>query len=141
MTDDATEPLLTDDDAAYLEGKSWRYDATRDADGWTSLVIYDYPLPPGYNATLADLLLRLPAGFPDAAPDMFWLHPVVLYANGAEPQATTERFPYAERVWQRWSRHLAIAWRPGIDDLRSYLRLIRSDLIDGASAAQAGLAA
>jgi E2/UBC family protein E len=35
-----------------------------------------------------DLLIKLPPGFPDAQPDMFWVHPAVKTANGCLPRAT-----------------------------------------------------
>lgn len=96
-----------------------------------SVIIYGYPLPAGYSPSTVDLLLRLPHGFPDAAPDMFWADPAVTYANGAVPPATNVREVHHARTWQRWSRHLAVAWRPGIDNLQTYLRLIRTDLENG----------
>lgn len=35
---------------------------------------------------------------------------------------------YLGRSWQRWSRHIGNGWRPGIDDLRSYLAYITTCL-------------
>lgn len=119
--------MLVEDDVDFLASTSWRYDLAQDGQ-FVFLVIYEYPLPTGYAPAHADLLLRLPQGFPDAAPDMFWFCPVVTYSNGAQPPATGDRLSYAGRTWQRWSRHLATAWRPGIDNLQTYLRLIRTDL-------------
>lgn len=124
--------MLIDDDRAYLESKGLRFETKLD-EGIICLVIYSYPLPPGYAISHADLLLRLPRGFPDAAPDMFWFCPEVLYQDGRAPQATNVRLEYEGRTWQRWSRHLSIEWRPGIDNLQSYLRLIRTDLSSGVS--------
>ncbi len=125
--------MLTDQDREFLESTGWRFDTKADGE-FVCLVIYGYPLPRGYALGEADLLLRLPPGFPDAAPDMFWFCPDVLYMGGGAPPATTERFQFDGRVWQRWSRHLATAWRPGIDSLQTYLRLIRTDLTTGAPA-------
>lgn len=122
--------MLTEPDRLYLESKDWRYEVISE-EQMISVVIYDYPLPVGYSPSKVDLLLRLPAGFPDAAPDMFWVDPAVTYADGAVPPATEVRELHHERTWQRWSRHLAVAWRPGIDNLQTYLRLIRTDLENG----------
>jgi hypothetical protein len=119
--------MLVDDDAAFLESKGWRYEVESDGT-FVNVVIRDYVLPDGYAPVRADLLLRLPQGFPDAAPDMFWFCPDVTYAAGGIPPATGDRLEYHGLIWQRWSRHLAIAWRPGIDNLQTYLRLIRTDL-------------
>jgi Prokaryotic E2 family E len=128
--------MLTDDDREFLESTGWRYETKQDGE-FVCLVIYAYPLPNGYATGQADLLLRLPRGFPDAAPDMFWFCPEVLYASGGVPPATGDRLTFDGRTWQRWSRHLAIAWRPGIDNLQTYLRLIRTDLSTGVPAAVA----
>ena len=100
-----------------------------------NLIIFDYELPTGYELTVVDLLIRLPGGFPDAAPDMFWFDPPVRYPGGAEPPGATERGDFAGRTWQRWSRHLSGAeWRPGIDNLQTYLRFIRTNLQDAVPA-------
>lgn len=125
--------MLVEDDVAFLESRSWRYEVKPDGQ-FVCLVIHDYALPTGYVPARADLLLRLPHGFPDAAPDMFWFHPEVLYATGGVPPATNDRLDYDGRIWQRWSRHLATAWRPGIDNLQTYLRLIRTDLAGAVTA-------
>lgn len=89
------------------------------------LTIESYPLPPGLSRGEADLLLRLPAGFPDAAPDMFWLAPDVLRADGTVPAGTQARMEYDGRTWQRWSRHIRGAWRPAQDGLATYLAYVR----------------
>jgi len=93
-------------------------------DGWTLLVVSDYRLPDGYEPTLVQLLLKLPPMFPDAAPDMFWVHPQVRTLGGALPRATS-----SERLlgqdWQRFSWHLAAdAWKPGVSALRDFLRCV-----------------
>jgi hypothetical protein len=125
--------MLTGGDETYLKEHGFDYEVVPEG-AMFSLIIRDFRLPAGYEPAVVDLLLRLPGGFPDAAPDMFWMHPVVAYVGGGVPPATETRLDYGGRNWQRWSRHLAIAWRPGIDNLQSYLRLIRTDLEKGAPA-------
>lgn len=122
--------MLAEGDRLHLESKGLRYDVLPEGQ-MISVIIYDFPLPPGYSESRVDLLMRLPAGFPDAPPDMFWVDPVVAYATGVAPQATEQRESHHGRTWQRWSRHLAVAWRPGIDSLQTYVRLIRTDLEAG----------
>lgn len=97
-----------------------------EAGGWTFAVISDFELPAGFQPNRVELLVKLPPGFPDAAPDMFWVHPAVRTPNGGVPRSTT-----AERLlgknWQRFSWHLAAgAWKPGVSDLRDFLRCIHS---------------
>ena len=120
--------LLAVSDLEYLASKGLDFDAQLEGN-MIALVIKAFELPPGYEPRVVDLLLRLPLQFPEAAPDMFWTDPVVSYVGGGVPPASESRETYAGRSWQRWSRHFGQSqWRPGIDDLRSYVRLIRSAL-------------
>ena len=45
--------------------------------GWSFLVIAGYMLPGGFQPGTVDLLIKMPPGFPDAQPDMFWVYPAV----------------------------------------------------------------
>ena len=94
--------------------------------GWVFVVISNYELPQGFAPNRVDLLIKLPPGFPDAAPDMFWVHPEVRCLNGVVPKATSpERLLGKE--WQRFSWHLAPgAWKPGISEFRDFMRCIHS---------------
>ena len=94
------------------------------AGGWAFLVISDYVLPPGFQPNQVQLLVKLPPTFPDAAPDMFWVHPEVRAPNGSLPRSTsTEQL--LGKNWQRFSWHLAAgAWKPGVSTLRDYLRCV-----------------
>jgi hypothetical protein len=122
--------VLSAADEALLASRGYVYEVISEGQMF-SLIIRGYRLPAGYEPAVVDLLLRLPGGFPDAAPDMWWISPTVAYANGTVPPATEVREAHHGVTWQRWSRHLALAWRPGIDNLQSYLRLIRTDLERG----------
>jgi hypothetical protein len=120
--------MLTEEDADFLAEQGWRYELQPEGE-LVNLIIFSYELPPGYDSTHVDLLIRLPGGFPDAAPDMFWFDPPVRYPNGGEPPGAGERGAFAQRTWQRWSRHLGgNEWRPGIDNLKTYLRFVRTNL-------------
>lgn len=93
-------------------------------DGWSFLVISGYEIPGRFQPQAVELLVKLPPGFPDAQPDMFWVHPAVKTASGALPKATCiERF--LGKDWQRFSWHLSPgAWQPGISTLRDFMRCI-----------------
>lgn len=96
----------------------------KEPEGWTFLVIKDYLLPADFKPNRVDLLVKLPPGFPDAAPDMFWTYPPVKTPNGSLPRATCEE-RLLGKDWQRFSWHLAPnAWQPGISGLRDFLRCI-----------------
>lgn len=119
--------LLREEDAAFLEDRGIDFDAAPE-NNMICLVLREICLPAGYNRRTVDLLLRLPLQFPDAAPDMFWMDPAVLYANGGVPLNTSPELILG-RTWQRWSRHFSSSpWRPGIDNLQSFYRLIKTTL-------------
>jgi hypothetical protein len=97
-----------------------------EAGGWQFLVISGFELPQGFEPNRVDLLIKLPPGFPDAAPDMFWVYPAVRTPAGNAPKATSNEHLLGKN-WQRFSWHLAAgAWKPGISELRDFLRCIHS---------------
>ena len=97
-----------------------------------------FAFPNNYQPAAANLLIRLPVGYPDVKPDMFWTRPDVKLKSGAWPAASEHHeVPgggpgsevYQGITWQRWSRHTNdLAWRPGIDGLRSYVTTIKREL-------------
>ena len=104
----------------------------------TCVVITAWHLPVGYDHQESDLLVRLPSGFPDVAPDMWWFAPAVKLANGSTVQATEMVENHLGRAWQRWSRHFQPGqWRSGVDGLEGYLALIQRELIRSAGGGRA----
>ena len=97
--------------------------------GMTCVVLRLWSVPAGYDRSAADLLIRLPAGYPDIPPDMWWFNPPMRLASGAPVAATEHTENHLGRTWQRWSRHLRKEqWQSGIDGLESFLALIREEL-------------
>lgn len=82
-------------------------------------------MPRGMIPEKSTMLVRLPPGFPDAAPDMFWLDPAVHGSDGRVFPGTEASQIFIGRTWQRWSRHIQQEWRPGIDNLATYMAYIR----------------
>lgn len=121
--------MLRPADEEYLRRIGLEYEVTPEA-GLVSLVIKGWPLPNGYEPPLVDLLIRLPAGFPDTQPDMYWCDPPVRSVRtGGYPPAADQFEQHLGRNWQRFSRHLPPgAWHPGRDTLESYMTLIRGEL-------------
>jgi hypothetical protein len=121
--------MLRPADEEYLARLGLPYEATQEG-GMIALVIKEWPLPEGYEPPAVELLVRLPPGFPDAPPDMYWCNPPVrLAGSGAYPQAADLFEQHLGQQWQRFSRHLPPgAWQPGRDSLESYLALIRTEL-------------
>jgi hypothetical protein len=124
--------VLRDVDRQHLEEHGYKF-ATYQEGNITLLVIENYVMPAGYTPEVIDLLLQIPADYPDAALDMWWVYPTVTFANtGAHPlntqvwQAFAGYTPDPAREWQRFSRHPQ--WRAGKDDLRTYLVSLRSTM-------------
>ncbi len=128
VADDAP-PLLLPEDLEFLRRQGYRWSATQEG-SYVCLVIFGYRLPDGYATAETDLLMRLPAGFPDAAPDMWWCDPWVrLTFTGQPPPNADQTEAYVGRPWQRWSRHFpdASSWKAGRSGVESYMSLIRKD--------------
>jgi hypothetical protein len=124
--------VLRDVDLSHLTKRGFKY-STYTEGNLALLVIENYQLPSGYTPQTIDLLIQIPADYPDAALDMWWVYPHVQFERtGAEPTNTTERAAFAGftpesgRLWQRFSRHPQ--WRLGVDDLRTYIASIRSTM-------------
>lgn len=115
--------VLRERDQKVLEDSGLAYTVTVDG-GFANVVIENFGTAPGLSPDAVDLLLRLPFGFPDAAPDMFWVAPNIT-ASGGQIPGTESIETWAGRSWQRWSRHIAQQWRPGVDNLETYLAYVR----------------
>jgi hypothetical protein len=122
---------LPEIDREYLGSKEYDHEVVKLGSA-VHLILRSFELPEAYSPRRADLLLILPAGYPNSSPDMFWTHPDVRLTNGAWPQAAEVHETYGECSWQRWSRHFnGGAWRPGTDDIRTFLAAIRRELAKG----------
>ena len=100
------------------------------SDNLTAAVIIDpWKLPPRkYDRDQVSLLLLLPNGYPDAAPDMFYLHPWIKIRGSSEwPRGSSVSHKFLGTDWQRWSRHWS-DWRPGIDGIQTWLLKVRHAL-------------
>jgi hypothetical protein len=124
---------LPDRDAQFLHREDIAY-RTFEEKSMLNVELLEMPLPPGLNAATANVLLRLSSNYPDTAPDMWWVIPHLTTAQGAAIAATQLIETYDGRQWQRWSRHLAAgAWRPGVDSLESYIRLLHNEFAAAAA--------
>lgn len=123
MTAEATA-ALREQDREFLDSIGLTYTATIDG-GFANVIIENFSTATGLSPQKVDLLLRLPFGFPDAAPDMFWFSPKVTTTDGALIPGTEVTETWVKRPWQRWSRHIAQQWRPGIDNVETYLAYVR----------------
>ena len=122
--------LLPDEDQDYLDAKEWRTEVEEVGSAiW--VVVQDYVLPAAYTPREVNLLVVLPTAYPNANPDMFWTSPDVMLSTGGWPLRADCQETKNGRGWQRWSRHFAGSWRPGVDGLRTYFAAIRRELERG----------
>ena len=120
--------MLPAADSQYLSERAVGHLVTPEAN-MTCIVLRDFPLPAGFDREKSDLLIRLSAGYPDIAPDMWWFDPPVRRADGKPIPATEVIEHHLGRSWQRWSRHFSAGqWRSGVDGLESFLALVRREL-------------
>ena len=120
--------MLPPEDREFLEGRYPGFTCIPEAN-MLCVVLPGFPLPGGLTQPSSDLLLRLPQGYPDVAPDMWWFDPPVQRPDGQPvPQTECTEF-HLGRSWQRWSRHLGPGhWRAGLDSLESYVALVVKEL-------------
>ena len=115
---------LPESDEFSLNNFSYRWETVKSG-GSQRVIIYDYPIPPGYNIATVTLSLRIELNYPDSQIDMVYFSPsLVRTDNKAIKAVTTQNFD--GKVWQQWSRHRTSKnpWRPGVDDISTHLLLV-----------------
>jgi hypothetical protein len=113
-------------DRAYLDEKLYSYKEVNDG-ARNGLIISDFKLPAGkYHVTSSSLMIIIPQGYSDVAPDMFYFSPALKLAGSNSYPAQADVFEILfEMNWQRWSRHAdESAWRGGVDGIHSYLQRV-----------------
>ncbi|MBA4340089.1 MAG: hypothetical protein C0421_14755 [Hyphomonas sp.] len=125
-------PALPQGDQRYLSEQGYRYELAYEA-GQTAIILRAVDLPKGrYDVELADILIMLPPGYPDAPPDMFYCLPWLrLVAHGAYPNCADVPLSFQGQTWQRWSRHNN-EWRPGKDGIWTMLKRVEHALAEAA---------
>ncbi|HEY0715304.1 MAG TPA: E2/UBC family protein, partial [Polyangia bacterium] len=119
---------LPESDEAFLSEKGYRWKVVKQADG-LSLILQAVRLEEDrYDRAATDVMIRVPAGYPLAGLDMFYVEPPLALRNAGYPQGAEQFEEHHGRRWQRFSRHLPSAWRPGVDGLRGFLALVMGEL-------------
>ena len=129
---DTTEGLaaLPEADQRYLDSHGFAVEVVGDG-MHTGVVLKQMQLPQGkFNHPAADVLVILPPGYPDVAPDMFFCDPwLTLVSANRYPTCADHPHAFVGRNWQRWSRHNN-SWRPGIDGLHTMIKRIEHALAE-----------
>lgn len=129
---DTTEGLgvLPEADQRYLDNHGIAAEMVSDGPH-AGVVLKQMLVPAGkFNHPAVDVLVILPPGYPDVAPDMFFCDPwLTLASAGRYPTCADQPHAFLGRNWQRWSRHNP-SWRPGIDGLHTMIRRIEHALAE-----------
>lgn len=118
------ESVLPRRDRAYLE-QNFPDHLPLVCEGQTGVILKDFPLPVQlYDVEKVDILILLPAGYPDVPPDMFYCTPWVMQkAKGGYPKCADCAHPFNGISWQRWSRHNS-HWRVGKDGIWTMIKRV-----------------
>lgn len=112
-------------DTAFLDSTGLRWETVKDGNV-LRVIIYDYPIPDGFNVVKADIYIRLSDQYPDNELDMIYVSPALsLKCGKAINNLSHDNFD--GKNWQRWSRHRvnkAQAWDPALDGIQSHLVLV-----------------
>ena len=119
------EFALPEDDLFWLADAPHRFELVAEH-GVLRVVLYGFPVPPGYNHRAVDVNVRIESGYPDTQIDMVYVHPELQRLDGVPIGATCPE-AFDGKQWQRWSRHRTPAnpWRPGVDNLASHFALVK----------------
>ena len=115
---------LPQDDLDWLGEPGRRFELVAEKNK-LRVVLYDFPVPPGYDRSKVDVNVRIAPGYPDTQIDMVYVHPPLSRTDKRLiPALSQDRFNGKD--WQRWSRHRTPAnpWRPGIDNLSTHFALV-----------------
>lgn len=94
-------------------------------DNHVCVALQAFPLEEILIPVSSDLLVRLPGGYPERRPDMFWFLDPIRRVDGRAIPAIAVPQTFGGRVWYRWSRHMVDAeWR-STDGLRGYIAYVK----------------
>lgn len=116
---------LQEVDEVFLNRLHGAWEAVREG-GNQWLMIYNYPVPAGYNRTTVTLALQVPSNYPAAQIDMFFVNEPLARLSGVELPATQHHEVILGKTFQRWSRHRsgATQWKPMTDNVITHLALV-----------------
>jgi hypothetical protein len=119
-------------DRGYLTSKGICFEEVEEG-SQNGLILKRWSLPGGrFDTAEADILIILPPGYPDVAPDMFHLLPwVKLKQSNTYPRKADCSVTFHGQNWQRWSRHNT-DWRPGVDGIWTMLKRVETALAEAA---------
>ena len=116
---------LPAEDMEWLEMLGLSYELVTDG-GALRVIVYDLPVPAGYNTQKVSAYVRIEPGYPDSQIDMVYFNPGLSRIDG-RPIGALSGEGFDGKDWQRWSRHRTPAnpWRPGVDNLATHFALVQ----------------
>lgn len=119
-----------DHDRAFLDGYGLSWEIIIDGSTW--VMLYDFPLPPGYSTSTVTLAIRVEGGYPLAQLDMFYMFPRVHRLDGKPIRQAAVIQMIGSREFQRWSRHRTAdnPWMAGRDSLETHIYLVEEALAE-----------
>ena len=126
--------MLSLPDRTFLESKYPLHSVFAEG-GHICVVLEAFALPDGLVPSVSDLLIRLPSGYPDRRPDMFWFSDAITREDGVKPKAVGSKLTLQGRVWHRWSRHMKAEEWAVTSGLRAYVGYVQMCLRDAAKRA------
>lgn len=115
---------LPEEDVTYLDNLDLVWETIVDQ-GMHWVIVYDYPVFPGYTIEKVTVAVKIETGYPRTALDMAYFCPSLQRKDGKGINALSFQ-PIDGKQFQRWSRHRTAAnpWREGIDDLSTHMSLV-----------------
>lgn len=119
---------LPEQDVEYLESSGYSWETVKQNGNW--VIIYDYPVPSGYNHDKVAAALRIDAGYPISQIDMVYFKPHLSRLD-KKPIGALALQNIDSEQWQRWSRHRTAQnpWRPEVDCLATHMGLVENWLL------------
>lgn len=120
--------ILPEEDVEILENMGLRWETLKNPSQW--ILIYNYPIPDGYNVKQADLALQITSSYPATEIDMAYFFPPLIKNNGKRINAIAQQ-SIDGKIFQRWSRHRKSGeWNSGVDNLSTHLCLVDNWLVN-----------
>ncbi|MFV0599914.1 MAG: E2/UBC family protein [Bacteroidales bacterium] len=115
---------LPEEDSLYLNSQEYSWE-TLNENNMQWLIIYDFPVPNGYNCEKVAVAIKIETGYPRTPLDMAYFYPAVIRKDMLPINATCPQ-NIDGKQFQRWSRHRTPQnpWRVGIDDISTHLLMV-----------------
>ncbi|SDP02442.1 Multiubiquitin [Paenibacillus sp. yr247] len=125
--------VLPQREISYLKANGFQYELRRNPENPSELflTIDNFDMGENYSPRHVTMLVKIPAGFPSAAMDMFWVKPAVTKSDGHLPASVCDE-QYIGSTWQRFSRHRDQGtWNPITGGLRAHFTFVSEALRKG----------